>query len=518
MLSLLTHYFTQASYSAREDPRSIRQLSRSPSHSRRKLPASGSVFCERQLPFVARLAPQRLIVKQAEYHSLISNNHFLGRPGRTTTDSLHYITTIVKNAWRKRHVASALFLDIKAAFPSVSTPRLFHEMRMRGIPQELTQWFARKLHGRQTTLLYDDYESPALNVDNGLDQGCPASVIMYQLYNTSLLEKVDQQPTLWATGNIDDVAVIAEGPTFQDTHQQLQTFMEQPDGALQWSKDSHSTFSVGKFGLLNCSRRSKDLGPPLTLQHHTIDPAISHMFLGVKVDRTLRWHEQTNRAIEKGTKWISLFRRMANTKRGVSSNISRRLYLAVAVPSMLYAADVFLNPTPAPSRRQSTTGSVQAVRRLTQVQRQAAILITGAMRTTATDVMESHANLLPMTALVRQLCQRAAIRLCTLPSSHPLHPFLARATRYVRRHRSNLHELLHAFNLHPKNIETIDHTCFSPRWKSKFRTRIADDKDEAAESDKWWTDHSDIRVYTDGSDYQGGVGCAAILFPHSEDK
>lgn len=172
----------------------------------------------------------------------------------------------------------------------------------------------------------------------------------------------------------------------------------------------------------------KDLGPPLILQHHTIQPAASHTFLGVKVDRALHWHEQTNRAIEKGTRWISLFRRMANTRRGVSSNISRRLYLAVAVPSMLYAADVFLNPTPAASRRQSTTGSVQAVKRLAQVQRQAAILITGAMRTTATDVMESHANLLPMTALVRQLCQHAAIRLCTLPQNHPLHPFLARAT------------------------------------------------------------------------------------------
>lgn len=44
-----------------------------------------------------------ILVKQAEHHELISNSHFLGRSGCTTTDSVHYITSIVKNAWRKRH-------------------------------------------------------------------------------------------------------------------------------------------------------------------------------------------------------------------------------------------------------------------------------------------------------------------------------------------------------------------------------------------------------------------------------
>lgn len=62
-------------------------------------------------------------------------------------------------------------------------------MRMKGIPAELTDWLAQKLHGRQTALLYDDYESQAFDVENGLDQGCPASIILYQLYNTPLLEK-----------------------------------------------------------------------------------------------------------------------------------------------------------------------------------------------------------------------------------------------------------------------------------------------------------------------------------------
>lgn len=51
-------------------------------------------------------------------------------------------------------------------------------MRRRGIPEQLIIWLTHKLCGRKTTLIYDDYESPAFDIENGLDQGCPMSGIL----------------------------------------------------------------------------------------------------------------------------------------------------------------------------------------------------------------------------------------------------------------------------------------------------------------------------------------------------
>lgn len=153
--------------------------------------------------------------------------------------------------------------------------------------------------------------------------------------------------------------------------------MEQQDGVLQWSMEHNSTFSIEKFGLLNCSRYSTDLGPLLTIGDQTIQPEKAHLFLGVKVDRGLRWQEQINWAVNKGTKWLGLFRCMA--KRGVAEQIFRWLYLTIAVPSMLYAADVFLTPTRSIEGRKTKYGSIGAIYKLTKVQQQAAILITGGM-------------------------------------------------------------------------------------------------------------------------------------------
>jgi Reverse transcriptase (RNA-dependent DNA polymerase) len=53
--------------------------------------------------------------KYAELHNLLPANHFGCRPGRTTTDALHYMATYIKDAWRRGEVVGALFLDIKAA-------------------------------------------------------------------------------------------------------------------------------------------------------------------------------------------------------------------------------------------------------------------------------------------------------------------------------------------------------------------------------------------------------------------
>ncbi|PSR77857.1 hypothetical protein PHLCEN_2v7678 [Hermanssonia centrifuga] len=60
----------------------------------------------------------KILTIQSERLSLISNQHFLGRPGRTCSDSLHFITSTIKDAWRRKDVASVLFLDVKAAFPT----------------------------------------------------------------------------------------------------------------------------------------------------------------------------------------------------------------------------------------------------------------------------------------------------------------------------------------------------------------------------------------------------------------
>lgn len=99
------------------------------------------VFCPITLlntldKLLSAVVAERLTFTLEQYHLLL-NTHFEGRPGRYTTDSLHLLEEIVKNAWRSHKVASVLFLDIKGAFLNAVLKYLIHTMHMRHIPGDI---------------------------------------------------------------------------------------------------------------------------------------------------------------------------------------------------------------------------------------------------------------------------------------------------------------------------------------------------------------------------------------------
>ncbi|EJF56326.1 hypothetical protein DICSQDRAFT_71738, partial [Dichomitus squalens LYAD-421 SS1] len=308
---------------------------------------------------------------------------------------------------------------------------------------------------------------------------------------------------------------MAIGYTFDETHQKLTDFFERPQGANEWSRTHNSTFSLDKFGLLNASRTLKNsLGPALQLGSTLIKPSDHHRFLGFLMDYRLRYHQHVAYALGKGMAWVATLRRLARSQYGLTPGLVRRLYLAVAVPSMLYAVDTFITPVQTHPGQTRRSGSVGAVRKLARVQREALLLITGAMRTTATDVMAAHADLLPFNSLIDKLCQRATIRMCTLPSTHPLSPHVKRAaTRYVRKHRLQLHELLHLYTTPdtPQRMEKVLAVRHHPAWTPAHWVDIASSKDEALDKDEEWAQRHKILVYSDGSQRRSKVGASAVL-------
>jgi len=119
------------------------------------------------------------VVHLTEKHLLLPVNHFGGRPGRTTTDSLHLLVDTVKAAWRWMQVVSALFIDIEGAFPNSVTERLLHNLRKRRIPERYVGLIGNMLTGRKNRLKFDDFSSCWFPLDNGIVQGDPLSMILY---------------------------------------------------------------------------------------------------------------------------------------------------------------------------------------------------------------------------------------------------------------------------------------------------------------------------------------------------
>ena len=75
----------------------------------------------------------------------------------------------------------------------------------------------------------------------------------------------------------------------------------------------------------------------------------------------------------------------------------------VTVPRFTYAADIWCVPVIHTTRGAKATRLVGVTKRLESIQQIAVTAISGALLTTATDIMEAHTNLLPTELLMHRV-------------------------------------------------------------------------------------------------------------------
>jgi hypothetical protein len=284
-----------------------------------------------------------------EHHQLLPNTHFGGRPGHSTTDSLHLLEDTIKNAWRAHKVASVLFLDIEGEFPNAVTKRLLHNMHMRHIPGDLVHFTKQVLTNWQTQLRFDSYTSDWFPVTNGIGQGDPLSMILYIIYSSDLADIAKPHTGCEALKEltlafVDDTAFVAVVKTFQDTHTILADMLERPGGGYNWSRAHNSKFETNKFALMDFSMNRRKPHPDMHIQGSIIQPSPLHRFLGVILDQELCWKAQIDNATARGLAYVLQLHCLSTSAKGIPLRLMRQLYQAVAIPKMLYAADLWFSP------------------------------------------------------------------------------------------------------------------------------------------------------------------------------
>lgn len=414
-----------------------------------------------------------------EKHNLLPAFQFGGRPGRNTSDAMLLITSRIKDAWCKGLVAAGIFLDVQGAFPNMVKDLLLHHMKLCRVPAVFVEVVELMLTDRFTKLRFDDFISDRMQINNGTTQGHPMSMLLYGFYNAPLIEVANSQDEL-SPGFVDDSMFLAVGATLQECHGKLKKMMERPGGGFKWSISHSSPFEISKVALMNWPRSHRDVIPgDLTLDRpngdgsstpSTVKTVGSYKYLGIIFDTGLRWTLHHAKVVANATFWASKVWRLAKVSAGMKAKGLRQLYLTVSVPGITYAVEVWYTAIYQPSGHARKKGSVAITNKLRSTQRKVAKTITGALATTAGDVLDIHAFLLPVDLMFRKVQFRAATRVCALPASHPLYKVVRRAaSRPVKRHRSPLHNLLYASGLQPNEVETITPSCRSPGYRPVFR-------------------------------------------------
>jgi hypothetical protein len=336
----------------------------------------------------------------------------------------------------------------------------------------------------------------------------------YGIYNYDLAEVSKGRKNEKTTTYVDDGTTMTIDNSFIETHETVTDTHSRSGGIKEWCTAKNSDLEVDKSRHMDCAPpQSKHKPIPLTIDGVTLQPVSTQRVLGVIIDQHLTWKPQIQRAISIAKAGAAQLRRLARPSFGISPSKMRRLYTSTILTKSLYGADVWLTPihrnqTSGGRTRQS--GSVGPIKALSQAQRIAALTIAGGLRSTPTDSLEAHLDLFPMQLTVDKICHRAAVRLASLPPQHPLAKITLRCSKkYVKQHRSPIHKLMHIYDIHPEEIETIQPVQRAP-WLTNQITTCIEPREQAIAYDAAHRDS--LRIYTDGSGYEGGAGAAAVLY------
>ena len=216
---------------------------------------------------------------------ILSSQQFRALPLQSATDLTTCLTHDVETALNKGLKATLLTMDIKGAFDRVLPGRLVRRLRKQGWPDKLVRWIQSFVTGRSVQIRLDGLMGPETQIQCGLPQGSPISLILFMLYIAPLFWLGNPMKCF---GYADDIALIQISIDLKSNCKQLQTDLQE---ALSWGKSEGITFNPLKSELLHFAWSNKDnhMTPlDITASIHSVTEGTGPLrWLGVYFDRKL---------------------------------------------------------------------------------------------------------------------------------------------------------------------------------------------------------------------------------------
>ena len=335
--------------------------------------------------------------------NLLHTSQLGGRKQRSSIDAaLSLVNYIEESRARGKRVTSTVFLDIRGAFDHVDKGILLGKIREIGLPPSLHSWVSYFLSSRNLQLFFNNYLSPIGPVNTGIPQGSPISPILFLILVSSLT-----QEQAFQVSYIDDFSLSTSSTS---PEKNLSILKKAIQSLFQVASQLGVIFDSGKTELIHFSTSRTPPQNPLTLGGETFLPKEQVKWLGIVLDRKLSFKPHIEYRLNLAKAAFYKYRRLASTYKGLSFQNLRTLYSACINSLADYGAVLWYN--------RDTPNAIY--RRLESLQNQALTSILGSFTGSPIKALEIEAAILPTRLRIEKLLNSYAIRILTLPPSHPI--------------------------------------------------------------------------------------------------
>jgi len=168
------------------------------------------------------------------------------RMRRSCVDAVAILMNRTQQAWERKKIAGALFMDVKSVFNNVDKTFLGKQMEELGLEADLICWTMSFMSDRRVKLVLDGETGDENPVDTGVPQGSPAAPILFATYLSGIFDEVEKRTAAGVSGLsfVDDIGWWAEGNNAEEVAGKLSLAAA---AAIEWAGKNGVEFDHGKM-------------------------------------------------------------------------------------------------------------------------------------------------------------------------------------------------------------------------------------------------------------------------------
>ena len=379
----------------------------------------------------------------------------------------------------------AVFLDIAAAFDTISPKHIKDKLLEKEVNGKLVDWYYSYITERHLALEANDFEIRTC-VNVGFPQGGVCSAKFWIIAFDPAI-KIINENGIFGQGFADDCAALIGGTDLTEITHKMNRAL---DKLVSWGETCGLKFNSKKTVLLHYknSTKRKQTHPEIKMSGQPILPSRHTRYLGVEIDDELSWNHHITTKIDKCRNLIAIISANVRHTFGPKPKLVKWAYTGVIRPKLLYACQAWAHKV-----TKKHTKSMKRLDRLTTT------AMAPIRRSTPQATLEIMFDLTPIELLIEQLGAASFLR----TQAH-----LEHYTDRPNGHLSKWAEKIDKLQIHGE-VDTIENTTTLNRPYNVNITSLTNDTNK-------FIKHSEYTAYTDGSKIEGRTGAGVIIYKHKE--
>jgi len=226
----------------------------------------------------------------------------------------------------------AIFIDLSKAFDTINHEILLHKLNHYGIRNTSLSLLKSYLTNRKQFVEIDDVQSPLTDITTGVPQGSILGPLLFIIYINDISLASDLFKTI--TYADDTTLFISVSVTAYECEPSTPVLNFELNKYIDWLKLNALSLNVDKTKCIMFSSPNKTVQPPpIKLNDNFIEYVSKFNFLGVTIDKHVKWTDHIEKISSKVSKVVGI---LCYLKKTLPTEILKLIYNSLINPHFHY--------------------------------------------------------------------------------------------------------------------------------------------------------------------------------------